>query len=78
MFTGKRIYGEPSLHHANGRDDEMLLNEHYWFLTNNYAHVHEYHAKSWEDIDWWHDYLDRIKESHPDIYEKELLRMSKS
>ena len=78
IFCGEVIYYIPDLHHAKGRDDEMILDQHYWFLAHNDCHTQEYHSKSWEDIDWWHYYLDRIKETYPDLYEKELLRMSKS
>ena len=77
IFCGYEIINEPSLHHALGRDDDMLLNDEFWFLSHNICHVHEYHSKSWKDCPWWEGYLNRI-EHIPEIYEKEKLRMSKT
>ena len=76
-FCGGIIFSEPSLHHANGRDDESILDERYWMPGHNHCHVQEYHSMSWKDIPWWNGYLSRIKDAYPDIYKKELIRMSK-
>ena len=76
IFCGNEIFGEPSLHHAMGRDDESLLDESQWDLAHNKCHVEEYHGKSWKDIWWWQGYLLRIV-SNIELYAKEILRMSK-
>lgn len=78
IFCGKPIYSEPDLHHANGRDGDKLLNQNDWFLAHQKCHCVEYHGTSWEKLSWWNDYLERIKDSHPHIYQKEMLRMEKS
>ena len=77
IFCGRQIKGEPSLHHGEGRDDEMLLDVHYWFLSHNECHVHQYHSMSWTRLVWWHDYLERIRQRCPELYKKELKRMEK-
>ena len=77
IFCGKRIYGDPDLHHGDGRDNDKLLNEKDWFLSHHECHVHEYHSKSWELLSWWDGYIERIKISHPHIYKKELKKMNK-
>ena len=77
VFCGEKIRTEPSLHHALGRDDEMLLEEKYWMLSHNKCHVEEYHSKSWKDITWWGDYLIRLKSYPIEVLEKELKRMEK-
>ena len=76
IFCGKEIHGEPSLHHALGRDDDVMLSEEYWFLSHNNCHVHQYHSMSYKDIIWWDDYIERIKHIEF-IYNKELRRMDK-
>lgn len=78
IFCGLEIHGEPSLHHALGRDNDMLLDERYWLLSHNTCHVHQYHSMSWKDLPWWDDYLNRIKHIDENIYNKELRRMSKN
>ena len=78
IFCDKQIYGEPSLHHAMGRDDESILDEVFWFLSHNDCHVHEYHAKSCKDIDWWDHYMERMKNINSIVYLKEITRQSKS
>jgi len=47
IFCNKEIKGEPSLHHALGRDDAVMLNTDYWFLSHNNCHVHMYHSMSY-------------------------------
>jgi hypothetical protein len=77
IFCGKKIYGEPDLHHGDGRDDDKLLDEKDWFLAHHNCHVDEYHSKSWTLLSWWLGYINRIKISHPHIYQKELNKMEK-
>jgi len=78
IFCGKRIFGMPDIHHLMGRDDETLLDERFWGLAHNKCHVYEYHSKSWQDIEWWDNYLDTIRSDYPqEILEKELKRMNK-
>lgn len=76
IFCGKEIIGEPSLHHGLGRDDSIMLDTNYWFLSHNNCHVHQYHSMSCNDISWWPNYIERIKHIKP-IYNKELRRMNK-
>ena len=78
IFCDKEIYGEPSLHHAMGRDDESILDESFWFLSHNNCHVHEYHSKSYNNIPWWRNYMYRMELINPKVYQKDLLRESKS
>lgn len=83
LFCGKEIHGEPSLHHALGRDDELLIDTRFWMLSHNYCHVHQYHSMSWKDIPWWDRYMERlvnwIKDSDQlQVLNKEKLRMSKT
>jgi len=77
IFCGMRIPGEPSLHHYAGRDGDNLLDESKWLLSHNSCHVNEYHSMSWQSIPWWNEYLERIRYKYPDLYGKELLKMSK-
>ncbi len=77
-FCGMTISSGPDIHHANGRDNEKILNKEDWFLGHNFCHVHQYHSIGWQKILWWNEYISRIKESHPHIYEKEIIRMSKN
>jgi hypothetical protein len=76
IFCGREINGEPDLHHGLGRDDDIMLNEDYWYLSHNECHTNEYHSKSYKDIEWWDSYLDRIKDDK-EVYKKELKRMEK-
>ena len=77
IFCGRVINGEPSLHHGLGRDDEMLLDQRFWFLAHNSCHVEEYHSSSCNDLYWWGDYIERIKHI-TEIIAKEELRMDKA
>ena len=77
IFCGGEIKGEPSLHHALGRDDSVMLNTAYWFLAHNECHVRQYHSMSWQNIPWWNEYLYRIKDNEK-VYNKELRRMNKT
>lgn len=78
IFCDRTVTGGPDIHHANGRDDERILNKSDWLFAHNKCHVHEYHSMSWQNIWWWEGYLERIKHSHSHIYEKEIRRMNKS
>lgn len=78
IFCGRVIIGEPSLHHGDGRDNEKLLDEDFWFLSHNKCHVHQYHTMSCADIEWWPKYIQNIQGRHPTIYQKELIRMFKA
>lgn len=77
IFCGKVIKGEPSLHHYNGRDGSLLLDDTKWVLSHNRCHVFEYHSLGWEKCKWWSGYLERIRYDYPDLYEKELNKMNK-
>jgi hypothetical protein len=77
IFCGKVITGVPSLHHSDGRDGSNLLDESKWFLSHNRHHVFEYHSLEWRKCKWWYGYLERIKNTHPELYKKELLKMKK-
>jgi len=61
IFCGGEIKTEPSLHHALGRDDDIMLDDRFWFLSHNYCHVSQYHSMSCNDIPWWGGYLARVK-----------------
>ena len=78
FFCNTPVYGNPSLHHIDGRDDALLLDKSKWVLSHNNCHVHEYHSKSHEEISWWGKYMERIGINYPELFEKELIRMSKS
>ena len=78
IFCDKEILGEPSLHHAIGRDDESILDEAFWFLSHNHCHVDEYHAMSCNDLWWWENYMFRMKNINPMVYEKDLKRQEKA
>lgn len=60
IFCGKEIKGPIDLHHALGRDDDLLLDQRYWFLSHNFCHVHQYHSMGWAKIPWWQEYIARI------------------
>jgi len=78
IFCGKEIDGDPSLHHGLGRDDSIMLDETYWFLSHNLCHVHEYHSMGWNRIWWWNDYINRlINLNKTEILEIEYKRMEK-
>jgi hypothetical protein len=77
IFCDEIIKGEPDLHHGLGRDDEMLLDEVYWFLAHNHCHVHQYHSMSWKVIPWWDNYMFRMQYINPKVYKKDLLKMGK-
>lgn len=77
IFCGRQITGEPDLHHAFGRDNDLLLDVTKWFLAHNYCHVQQYHSKSHEDIWWWKEYMYRIR-YNKELLNKEQLRMSKT
>ena len=78
IFCDKEIHGEPSLHHAMGRDDESILDETFWYLSHNDCHVHQFHAMSCKDIPWWDHYMKRMKNINPLVYEKDLKRQNKA
>lgn len=80
IFCNKEILylNEISLHHAIGRDDETLLDERYWFLSHNFCHIHMYHSMSCMDIEWWDNYMERIKDINSIVYLKEVTRQNKS
>ena len=67
IFCGKEITGDPSLHHGLGRDDDVMFNTDFWFLSHNYCHVHEYHSMSWIKIPWWPGYIERLKQEPPGV-----------
>lgn len=76
FFCGREVK-EPDIHHLDGRDGDKLLDKSKWVIAHNKCHVHEYHSLSWEKIEWWCDYLKRLKKKNKYLFEKELLRMSK-
>lgn len=76
IFCGEEIKSDPSLHHALGRDDSIMLDEKFWFLSHNICHVHEYHSISWNKLLWWNEYINRIKHI-PEILALEEKRMEK-
>lgn len=83
IFCGKEIKGEPSLHHALGRDDDIMLDKRFWFLSHNNCHVEEYHSKAYYMISWWDIYIDNVKQIIDDhvreiILRKEDKKMDKS
>ena len=77
IFCDKEIIGEPSLHHAFGRDADLILDEAFWFLTHHKCHM-DYHSMSYNDIPWWNNYMFRIKNINPVVYQKELIRIEKA
>lgn len=78
IFCGKEIEGDPSCHHGLGRDEDIMLDEKYWFLSHNTCHVHQYHSMGWRKIWWWMDYIARlIKLGCKEILEIEYKRMER-
>lgn len=78
IFCGKEITGDPSLHHGLGRDDDVMMETKYWFLSHNFCHVHIYHSMGWNKITWWNDYIKRlIIGGHKEILELEYKRMER-
>jgi hypothetical protein len=69
IFCGKVITEEPSLHHGLGRDDDVMLDDRFWFVSHNYCHVSQYHSISCFDISWWNGYIDRLKTLLPSVSE---------
>jgi hypothetical protein len=67
IFCGGEIEGDPSLHHGLGRDDDVMLDERFWFLSHNFCHVHQYHSMSWSKIPWWSGYIERLKALEPSV-----------
>ena len=82
MFCGKGFGNEePEVHHIIGRDDDLLLNRDYWVLAHHKCHVEDYHGLTPAcKIDWWKDYLERIKQISPKVYlvDKEKYERSKA
>lgn len=78
IFCGKEIKEEPSLHHMLGREDDIILDDNYWFLSHNFCHVHQYHSISYTKISWWDDYILRLANlDRFDLLEIELRKMNK-
>lgn len=75
IFCSKEIKGEPSLHHALGRDDAIMLDERFWFLSHNSCHVNDYHSKAYYMIPWWDIYIDNIKSITDDYVRETILRI---
>ena len=79
IFCDEIIYEiEPDVHHGDGRDDEKLLDTIFWYIAHNFCHVHQYHSMSCKDIPWWDNYMFRMQYINPKVYQKDLLRQSKS
>lgn len=78
IFCGKTVYGDPDIHHAFGRDGDRITKKDDWLLAHNKCHVYEYHSMSWKAIDWWGDYIARIKDRYPKVYAKEIIKMGKT
>lgn len=76
IFCGKRIHGDPDLHHMDGREGDKLLDEKDWSLAHHDCHM-DYDSQPWRKLIWWNGYIERIELSHPHIYKKELKRMDK-
>jgi hypothetical protein len=76
FFCGGKMNHPEEHHHIDGRDGERLTD------THNIVHVHAtchywYHNRSVHSISWYVDWLERIQESHPDLYNKELIKYNK-
>lgn len=76
VFCNKKIDGEPDVHHTDGREESLLLDTEHWIPAHNDCH-RDYHDRSWKDIPWWNTYMKNMKILQPDIYNKELIKMSK-
>jgi hypothetical protein len=59
VFCGKEIKGKIDLHHGIGRDNDLLLDEKFWFLSHHTCHM-DYDSKSWKDLPWWTVYISNI------------------
>jgi hypothetical protein len=77
-FTGERVYGDPDIHHAVGRDDETLLDERYWHIACRKNHT-EWHSLPVDKILWFDRYLEWLGENMPpEAYFKALKQKEKS
>ena len=74
FFCGKEVTN-PDLHHLDGRDGDRLLDKSKWVLAHHECHLN-YHSMAWDKLPWWCDYLKRLRK-YPDIFQKELIKMSK-
>ena len=59
IFCGKEIKGKTDLHHGNGRDNDLLLDEKFWFLSHHKCHM-DYDSQPWTKLEWWEGYIRRI------------------
>lgn len=64
-------------HHSRGRDGDLLCEGKYLYPSHSLCHSN-YHDLSIERLSWWNDYMERIKEWDPELYQKELIKVNKS
>lgn len=79
VFCGQAFDKEetPDLHHLIGRDEDLLIEMEYWELAHRECHT-QYHDWSVSNIEWFKDFLFRIKERYPWLYVMEKQKQEKS
>jgi hypothetical protein len=76
FFCGGKMKEAEDHHHIYGRDGDRLTDR------ANIVHAHRdchssYHDQSVHNIHWYVDWLERISLSHPELYDKELIKYNK-
>ena len=78
FFCGEKFSVDttPDHHHLAGRENDKLTKKSDIVLCHRVCHS-QYHDKSVHSIPWYIDWLERIKDSRPELYEKELIKYNK-
>ena len=63
-------------HHLFGREGEKLTKKSDIVLCHRACHD-QYHHKSCHDIHWYVDWLEKIEDERPELYNKELIKYNK-
>lgn len=78
FFCGNRfrVDAHPDIHHLFGRENEHLLDRPNLVFVHRNCHA-KYTHDSVHKISWYVEWLERIKDSRPVLYEKELIKYNK-
>ena len=63
-------------HHIFGREGEKLVDRENLVLVHRECHS-KYHSLSVHKINWYPEWLERIKDTDPKLYEKEIIKYNK-
>lgn len=67
------------VHHKMGRDGDLMVDKNNLVLAHRGCHLH-YHqlkVKYLLECKWYREFLNRIRISDPEVYQKELRRLEK-